>query len=115
LIDTVDIGAQIVNLISGAINIQAQVGYGALDNQSRFSLIAARILGLCFDDRREIDVSGVAKVAELDGVDDSFFELNEIDLRNIEVQISNIQKGIIEFQDCDNIKLPVDSEVLVDE
>ncbi len=48
LVDTVDIGAQIVNLISGAINIQAQVGYGALDNQSRFSLIAARILGLCF-------------------------------------------------------------------
>lgn len=115
LVDTVDIGAQLVNLLSGAINIQAQVGYGALDNQSRFSLIAARILGLCFDDRREIDVSGVAKVAELDGVDDSFFELNEIDLRNIEVEISNIQNGVMEFQDCDNIKLPVDSSVLVDE
>jgi len=86
-----------------------------LDNQSKFSLIAARILGLCFDDKREIDVSGVAKVAELDGVDDSFFELNEIDLRNIEVQISNIQNGVMEFIDCDNIKLPVDSEVLVDE
>lgn len=115
LVDTVDIGAQIVNLISGAINIQAQVGYGALDNQSRFSLIAARILGLCFDDRREIDVSGVAKIAELDGVDDSFFELNEIDLRNIEVEISNIQNGVMEFQDCDNVRLPVNSEVLVDE
>ncbi len=115
LIDTVDVGAQIVNLLSGAINIQAQVGYGALDNQTKFSLIAARILGLCFDDRREIDVSGVAKVAELDGVDDSFFELNEIDLRNIEVQISNIQSGVMEFEDCDNIKLPVDYEVLVDE
>lgn len=115
LVDTVDIGAQLVNLISGAINIQAQVGYGALNNQSRFSLIAARILGLCFDDRREIDVSGVAKVAELDGVDDSFFELNEIDLRNIEVEISNVQNGIMEFQDCDNVRLPVNSEVLVDE
>ena len=115
LVDTVDIGAQLVNLLSGAINIQAQVGYGALDNQSKFSLIAARILGLCFDDKREIDVSGVAKIAELDGVDDSFFELNEIDLRNIEVQISNIQNGVMEFIDCDNIKLPVDSEVLVDE
>jgi hypothetical protein len=97
------------------MNIQSQVGYGALDNQSKFNLIAARVLGLCFDDRREIDVSGVAKVAELDGVDDSFFELNEIDLRNIEVEISNIQNGIMEFVDCDNIKLPVDSEVLVDE
>jgi hypothetical protein len=70
---------------------------------------------LCFDDRREIDVSGVAKVAELDGVDDSFFELNEIDLRNIEVEISNVQNGIMEFEDCDNIKLPVNSQVLIDE
>jgi hypothetical protein len=113
LIDTVDIGAQLVNLISGAINIQAQVGYGSLENQSRFSLIVERILGLCFDDRREIDVSGVAKIAELDGVDDSFFELNEVNLRNIEVQISNIQNGIMEFEDCDNIKLPVDTETLV--
>lgn len=115
LVDTVDIGAQLVNILSGAINIQAQVGYGQLDNQSRFGLIVARILGLCFDDRREIDVSGVAKVAELDGVDDTFFELNEIDLRNIEVEISNVQNGVMEFQDCDNIKLPVNYEVLVDQ
>lgn len=115
LVDTVDIGAQIVNIISGAININAQVGFGELNNQSRFALIVQRILGLCFDDRREIDVSGVAKVAELDGVDDSFFELNEIDLRNIEVEISNVQNGIMEFEDCDNIKLPVNSQVLIDE
>ena len=113
IVDSVDIGAQIVNLISGAININTQVGFGELNNQSRFGLIVSRILGLCFDDRREIDVSGVAKVAELDGVDDSFFELNEIDLRNIEVEISNVQNGIMEFEDCDNIQLPVDSEALV--
>ena len=113
IVDSVDIGAQIVNLISGAMNTNAQVGFGELNNQSRFNLIASRILGLCFDERREIDVSGVAKVGELDGVDDSFFELNEIDLRNIEVEISNVQNGIMEFEDCDNIQLPVDSEVLI--
>jgi hypothetical protein len=113
IVDSVDIGAQIVNLISGAMNINAQVGFGELNNQSRFGLITARILGLCFDERKEIDVSGVAKVGELDGVDDSFFELNEIDLRNIEVEISNVQNGIMEFEDCDNIQLPVDSEALV--
>ena len=113
IIDSVDIGAQIVNLISGAMNTNAQVGFGELNNQSRFGLITARILGLCFDERKEIDVSGVAKVGELDGVDDSFFELNEIDLRNIEVEISNVQNGIMEFEDCDNIQLPVDSEALV--
>jgi hypothetical protein len=115
LVDSVDIGAQLVNIISGAISTNAQVGFGELNNQSRFSLIVQRILGLCFDDRREIDVSGVAKVAELDGVDDSFFELNEIDLRNIEVEISNVQNGVMEFEDCDNIKLPVNSEVLVNQ
>ena len=115
LVDSVNIGAQIVNIISGAINYSAQVGFGEINNQSRFALIAQRILGLCFDDRREIDVSGVAKVAELDGVDDSFFELNEIDLRNIDIEISNVQNGIMEFEDCDNIKLPVNSEVLIDE
>jgi hypothetical protein len=115
IVDSVDIGAQLVNIISGAININTQVGFGELTNQSRFALIVQRILGLCFDDRREIDVSGVAKVAELDGVDDSFFELNEIDLRNIEVEISNVQNGIMEFEDCNNIQLPVDSEVLMDQ
>ena len=113
IVDSVDIGAQIVNLISGAMNTSSQVGFGELNNQSRFGLITARILGLCFDERREIDVSGVSKVGELDGVDDSFFELNEIDLRNIEVEISNVQNGIMEFEDCDNIQLPVDSEALV--
>ena len=95
IVDSVDIGAQLVNLISGALDINAQVGFGELNNQSRFGLITARILGLCFDERKEIDVSGVAKVGELDGVDDSFFELNEIDLRNIEVEISNVQNGIM--------------------
>ena len=115
LVDTVDIGAQIVNLISGAIDYDAQIGVGQLDDQSKFALIAQRILGLCFDNRTEIDVSGVSKIAELDGVDNSFFELNEIDLRNIEVQISNVQNGVMEFEDCGNIRLPVDSTVLMDE
>jgi hypothetical protein len=115
IVDTVNIGAQIVNLISGAISNDAQIGVGALENQSKFSLIAQRILGLCFDDRTEIDVSGISKIAELDGVDNSFFELNEIDLRNIEVEISNVQNGVMEFEDCGNIRLPVDSTVLMDE
>jgi hypothetical protein len=115
LVDPVDLGAQLINIISGALNISANVGFGELDNQSKFSLLVQRILGLCFDNRREIDVSGVSKIAELDGVDDSFFELNEIDLRNIDINISNIQNGVMEFEDCNNVKLPVNSEVLVDQ
>jgi hypothetical protein len=115
LVDTVDIGANIVNILSGAISFKAQVGIGQLNEQSKFDLLVQRILGLCFDSRREIDVSGVAKVAELDGVDDTFFELTEIDLRNIEVAVSNIQNGVMEFEDCDNVKLPVDADSLIEQ
>ena len=118
LTDPVDIGAQLVNIISGAIDTKSQIGFGELENKSKFYLIAQRILGLCFDSkgsRKEIDVSGVSKIAELDGVDDSFFELNEIDLRAIDIKISNIQNGVVEFEDCGNVKLPVDYEVIVDE
>lgn len=115
LVDPVDIGAQLVNLASGALNTQANVGFGELQNQSEFEIILQRILGLCFDNRREIDVSGVAKVAELDGVDDQFFQLTEVDLRNIQVKITNVQNGVMEFEDCNNVKLPVDYDVLVDE
>lgn len=115
LVDSVDIGAQLVNLLSGALSTQAQVGFGELEKQSQFDLIMQRILGLCFDNRKEIDVSGVAKVAELDGVDDQFFELTEVDLRNIQVNITNVQNGVMEFEDCNNVKLPVDYEVLVDQ
>ena len=113
LVDNVDISANIINIISGAISINLQPGFGQLEQATKFELLIQRILGLCFDDRREIDVSGIAKIAELDGVDDSFYELTEVDLRNIQVKISNIQNGVMEFEDCNNIKLPVDSESLV--
>jgi hypothetical protein len=70
---------------------------------------------MCFDSRREIDVSGVAKVAELDGVDDSFFELTEVDLRQIDIKIDNIQNGVVEFEDCGNVKLPIDFNTILGE
>jgi hypothetical protein len=108
IVDSVDIGAQIVNLLFGAIDMEANFSLSQVDNKSKFNLILLRILGLCFDSRREIDVSGTAKIGELDGVDDSFFEFNQIDLRNIETNTSLILSKIIEFEDCDNIKVPVD-------
>jgi hypothetical protein len=115
LVDTVNFTEILLNIISGAISIKANLSAQEVEKGTQFSLIIQRILGLCFDNRREIDVSGVSKVAELDGVDDTFFELTEVDLRNIEVRIANIQNGVMEFEDCDNVKLPVDVETLIDE
>jgi hypothetical protein len=113
LFDNVDFTANLINILSGAMSMKANLGSDEIEKQSQFSLILQRILGLCFDSRREIDVSGISKIAELDGVDESFFELTEVDLRNIDLRINNIQNGVTEFEDCENVKLPVDFETIV--
>jgi len=115
LVDSVDFTATLINILSGAISIKAKLGADEITEQSKFLLVLQRILGLCFDSRREIDVSGVSKIAELDGVDETFFEPTEVDLRNIDLKVSNVQNGVIEFQDCNNVKLPVDFETIVNQ
>jgi len=113
--DTSKVGAQIVQLVQSFMSMKLQMGSGEITNQSKFYNIARRISGLCFDSRNEIDVSGVAKVAELDGIDESFFEQTEVDLRNIEESISNIQQGVNTYIDCNNVKLPTDFESLTNQ
>jgi len=113
IIDSVDVTAAIMNLLSGAISMKANISAEEITENSKFYLLLQRILGLCFDSRKEIDVSGISKIAELDGVDESFFEFTEVDLRNIDVEVTNIQNKIVEFEDCNNIKLPVDYENIV--
>ena len=115
LVDSVDITRQLVNVMTGGLSFKAGMGSDDIQNQSKFDLLVQRILGLCQDNRTEIDVSGIAKIGELDGVDETFFEFNEVDLRNIEIQVSNIQNGVMEFTDCENVKLPVDADLLVKE
>lgn len=114
LVDTTNIFAQLMDMITGAISIDAKIGTGEIEIQSKFLLILQRILGLCFDSKKEIDVSGISKVAELDGVDESFFEFSDIDLRNIEQRITNIKKQVVEFEECQNVLLPVDTQSIID-
>jgi hypothetical protein len=109
LIEFTNIIACIMESLTGVLSIQANIGLVQAEDASKFELLIQRILGLCFDNKTEIDVSGVAKVAELDGVDNSFFEFTEIDLRNIDLRVTNIKNGVIEFQECDTVKLPLDT------
>ena len=104
----------IIEAITGALSIQGSVGIGSIEDSSKFMLIIQRILGLCFDNRTQIDVSGISKLSEYDDIDNSFFELTDIDLRNIEQRATNIKNGVIQFVTCDNIKLPVDSDSIID-
>jgi hypothetical protein len=113
IFDSVDFANAIIQIILGAIKLP--VGSDELNDNTKAYKIIQRILGMCFDSRREIDVSGVAKVAELDGVDDTFFELTEVDLRQIDIKIDNIQNGVVEFEDCGNVKLPIDFNTILGE
>ena len=114
IVDFVNIIASIVDSICGAISIEADFGINKNEDITKFSLIIQRILGLCFDNAREIDVSGISKLSDVDGIDESFFEFTDIDLRNIEQTVTNIQNGVVELEDCENVKIPVNSSGLVD-
>ena len=104
----------IMEALTGAISISGSIGLTQAENVSKFQLLIQRILGLCFDNKQEIDVSGVAKIAELDGIDDSFYEFTDLDLRNIQQKVTNIQNGVVEYENCDYVKLPVDSESILE-
>lgn len=81
VVDTNAIYTQLIEILTGAISMKANIGSGEIEVQSKISLIIQRILGLCYDSKEEIDVSGISKIPELDGVDDSFFEFTDIDMR----------------------------------
>jgi len=106
--------AQIMNSLSGAISVKANIGIVEVTDQKRFERIVQRILGLCFDNRQQIDVSGISKIGELDNIDESFFKFTDLDLRQIEIEVENVKKGVVEYLDCTTVKLPVDSDSIID-
>jgi hypothetical protein len=114
IVDTKNIFLQLFQILFGAVSIDIKAGAGAIEDQLYWEKILNRILGLCFDSRTEIDVSGIAKIAPLDGVDDSFFELTDIDLREIESKLSQIKLGVVEYLDCTTVQLPLDINALFD-
>lgn len=108
VVDTTNIMASIMESLSGFASIGLDVGTNEVEDATKFELIIQRVLGLCFDNRKEIDVSGISKLSELSDIDDSFFEFTDLDLRFIESRIQNIKNGVVEFEGCGDVKVPVD-------
>ena len=114
IVDFHNIISWIIEAITGAISIKGDIGIGQAEDSSKAMLIIQRILGLCFDNRKVIDVSGISKLSEYDDVDDSFYEFTDIDLRNIQDRVNNIKNGVIQFETCDNVKLPLNAQAITD-
>jgi len=115
-VDILDYKAFFTNLsdyVTGAISFGKGDGNLKLVSLQKSLLVMQRILGLCYDSNKEIDVSGVSKLSENDNIDNSFFEFTDLDLRIIEQKTSDIKRGVIEFQDCDMVKEPLNVEALL--
>ena len=110
LLDFNGLSVKIMNSLTNIVDIKTSLTTSEKEEQSKFEKIIQRILGLCFDNNQEIDVSGNAKLSVLDNLDQSFFEMSSSDLRNIENEVNNMVNGVTEFEDCGNVKLPVNVE-----
>ena len=103
----------LLNLVSGTLSQSLSIQQ--IENQNKFVTILNRIIGRCEPGQSEIDVSGVAKLSELDLDDDEFFSFTETELNDINTESTNQKQGVIEFIDCDTVKLPVNNNVLLQE
>lgn len=85
-----------------------QGNYKAIEGRLKFLTIIKRLLGVCNDAySNEISVSGIAKVSEIEDIDESYFEFSNVDLTYIYQTLSDIQLGVYEFVDCDISKVTI--------
>lgn len=103
----------LVDYVTGAISFGRGDGKLKLSSIQKTLIIMQRILGLCSDNNEEIEVGGTSKVSEVDNVDESFYEFNDIDLRYIDQITSNIKLGVVEFEDCDNVLVPMNLDAVL--
>lgn len=96
---------------SGSVNLNSLADIEVL---LKFLTIVKKLLGNCNANSKEIDVSGIAKVSELEEIDNSYFEFSDIDLNYINQTLSDIRLGVYEFVDCDVSKLTINKQEVVD-
>ncbi len=94
MIDIDELITVIMDNLTNAVSFDLGVDINFKEQESKFMRLLQRILGLCFDTTKEIDVSGIAKVSALDNVDESFFDFTNAELRNIEVNLRITLKGL---------------------
>lgn len=92
-----------------------QGSYKAIESRLKFLTIIKRLLGVCNDAySNEISVSGIAKVSELEEIDESYFEFSNVDLNYIYQTLSDIQLGVYEFVDCDISKVTINKPEVIE-
>jgi hypothetical protein len=105
--------SEVMNILTNVLTIGQNPDTNYITNEKLFGKIIQRIFGQCQDNTSEIGVSGIAKISVGDEFDESFFELTPEDNIEIEKEISNIQRGVVQFEGCGAEDFPVDSTSIV--
>jgi len=106
------LSANIMNSATGSLDYGLEKSKDELSDEKWFTKVLKRIMGICNDPNTKIDVSGKAKLSDEDFIDDSFFEIQPKDLKSIDQDVENIVNGVMEFESCGEVKLPMNVEAV---
>ena len=102
-----DIGTNLLNYILGSMSFALGSSKEEVTENEKFFKILLRIMGLCFDPTKRIDVGGTAKAHDAEVIDEAFFEVTNQELRIIENKVDLTVNGLVTFEDCNNVNLPI--------
>lgn len=103
-----NLSVNLKNMLSGSFDFSAGLSSDELREQNKFDMVLKRIMGICEDPNKKIDVAGTSKLSDIDEIDDSFFDVTNQELMVIEQKVNNIINGVVEYEGCEGIKLPID-------
>ena len=84
-----NLSVNLKNLLTGSFDFSAGLSSDELKEQSKFMTVLKRIMGICEDPNKKIDVAGTSKLSDIDEIDDSFFDVTNQELMVIEQKINN--------------------------
>ena len=99
--------ANLKSSLTGSFDAGLGLSQEQLKGKNDFFAIIKRIMGICSDPNKKIDVSGTAKLSDLDDIDDSFFEPTPQEEMISDNNTNNVLNKVVEFEDCGNIQLPI--------
>ena len=105
--------ANIFNYLSGNLDFSLKKSSVEIEQSSWFLKVMKRLMGICDDPTKKIDVSGTAKLSDEDFIDDSFFDITPSDRKSLDVIVNNILNGVMEFESCEGVKLPVNEQGII--
>jgi hypothetical protein len=105
--------ANIFNYLSGNLDFSLKKSTVEIEQSAWFLKVMKRLMGICNDPTKKIDVSGTAKLSDEDYIDDSFFEITPGDRKSLDIIANNVLNGVMEFESCDGIKLPINEQGII--